>query len=135
MSTDLLAIFIAGIVAILIGIAWYSSLLFGKIWQTQSNFSDDHKKKRNKFLLGFLSLFLWLFIFAAQIEFIHTHTKEEMDFVHGAFHGLMIGIVYMACPIGILYLQQKKSWKLFFIDALYLLFSFSLGSSILGAFW
>jgi hypothetical protein len=50
---------------------------------------------------------------------IGAHPQDAMSFTHGFFHGCIAGLFFAAMSMGINYLYQRKSIKLFFIDSIY----------------
>lgn len=92
------------------------------------SFTDEDLKKNNlaktfggSFVLSLISAFILAF-------FIGT----ESDSGFGAFAGFMVGI-WIACSFGINYLFEMKSLKLFLINALYNVISFTVMGLIIGA--
>ncbi|MGK0390632.1 MAG: hypothetical protein ACI94Y_003390 [Maribacter sp.] len=61
-------------------------------------------------------------IMAFGISFIvHMHSLEDQNFLHGAWHGVLMAGLFGFPAIAINYAYQRKSLKLFLIDAGYLL--------------
>ena len=64
---------------------------------------------------------------------IKSHAVAEQTFAHGAFHGAMTGLLYGATATGIHYLYQRKSLKLFLIDASYIVAFLALSGGVMAA--
>lgn len=64
---------------------------------------------------------------------IGFHEPAEQIFVHGAFHGLLAGLMYAVPATAINYLYQRKSLKLFLIDASYLALLLALSGGVMAA--
>ncbi len=110
---------IGGVAAFLLGFVWYTAL-FGNAWKAETGMTDEDAKSGMALTHG-LS-FVMMCIIAFGINYvINFHKPEEQTFVHGAFHGFQIMGLYAVPAIAINYLYQKKSIKLFLIDAGYVL--------------
>ncbi len=121
---------IAALAAFLLGFAWYT-VLFGKIWQAETGITDEEAQKNLALTHGLA--FVMMCVIAFGINFIvNLHEPEEQTFVHGAFHGWLSAMIYALPIMAINYLYQKKSLKLFIIDAGYAVAFFALMGGILG---
>ncbi len=124
-----LAVFVAGISGFAIGAVWYSPLLFSKIWARECGLSEEKLKSANMFQIfgtTFILLMIQSFNLAA---FLGT----EQDIVWGMTAGALAGIGWVVTSIGILFLFERRSFKLFLIDAGYLSVVFIVMGAILGA--
>lgn len=114
-----LEIFIAAIAAFGLGFGWYTAL-FGKAWQKETGITDEEAQSDIARTHGVA--FLMMAVMAFGISYIvHLHSIEEQTFVHGAFHGGLAAALYALPAVAINYLYQKKSMKLYLIDAGYIL--------------
>jgi len=124
-----LAVLVAAVASFAIGSLWYSPVLFGKVWQREAEMTDEKIKNGNMakifglaFVLSFIiSLCLALF-FAGQVSF-----------TEGLMYGFFTGAFWVAAALGILYLFEHKSLKLWFINAGYHIVTFTVMGGILGA--
>ena len=64
---------------------------------------------------------------------INFHEPAEQTFIHGAFHGMISGLFYAAPATAINYLYQKKSLKLYLIDATYLVALLAVSGGVMAA--
>jgi len=126
-----LEILLGGLAAFLLGSLWYT-VLFGKVWQAESGVTDEQAQKGVLVTHGLA--FVMMCVMSFQINMvINFHTLEEQTFAHGAFHGLLAAL-FLAVPIvAINYLYQKKSIKLFLIDAGYALAFCALSGGVMSA--
>jgi len=108
---------IGGLAAFLLGFAWYT-VLFGKAWQAETGISDEDAQSGIAMTHG-LALVMMIIISVTINFVISMHEPAEQTFVHGGFHGLMLGGMVCLPAIAINYLYQKKSLKLFLIDGAY----------------
>ena len=131
METNFLAVIVAGIAAWGVGSLWYSPILFGKAWQTEAGMTDEKVQGGNMALIFGTSAILMIIMAFGVSPIIAAH-GEEMAWHHGMFHGLMVGLMFIVPSIGINYLYQRKSMKLFLIDAVYQILIVVIAGLILG---
>ncbi len=112
-----LACIVAGVAAWVLGALWYSPFLFGKTWQKELGFTEEELKKANMAVIFGGSLVLMI-IMAIGVAVLCSHHANG-GAIDGLKCGLLIGVFFAATSIGINYLYQRKSLKLYFIDALY----------------
>ena len=132
MEVNYLAVIVAGVVSWILGALWYSPILFGKAWQKELGFTDEYLKKGNMPLIFGSSLILMIIMAFGVVPVIKAH--PEITWSHGFFHGAMIGLLFAAASMGINYLYQRKSIKLFLIDASYQVLFLGIAGMIL-ALW
>ena len=93
---------------------WYSAL-FGRIWQREVGLSDEQLKSgRNMPLIFGLCLlleFIVVLTLGHMFAFLQPNTHQKMMLATG------FGLAIMTPAIAINYLYQRKSLKLFLIDA------------------
>jgi len=130
---NFLAIFVAALASFALGSLWYSPLMFGKGWQKAVGLTDDDIKDSSMALTFGLS-FVLIFIAGIGIAmFQQGHDNAESTLLGGLFHGLFIGIFFIATSYGVNMLYQRKSFKLWAIDAGYQIVLFGIMGSIIGA--
>ena len=122
---------IGGIAAFALGFLWYTTL-FGKAWQAETGMSEEDAQKDMARTHG-LALVMMIIMSYAVNMIIGYHEPADQTFVHGAFHGIMAGLFYAAPAIAINYLYQRKSLKLFFIDAAYMVLLLGLSGGVMAA--
>lgn len=122
---------IGGAAAFLLGFAWYTAL-FGKAWQAETGVTDEQAQSGMALTHGLSFLMMCLVSFGINYV-INLHTPEDQTFVHGAFHGVLASALYCVPAIAINYLYQKKSFKLFVIDASFILAWCALSGGIMAA--
>lgn len=123
-----LAVITAAFSAFVVGGIWYGPL-FGKAWQVENKLSDDDLKKGGPLLTYSVSFLLALVSAFNLALFIGT----TADWIFGLFAGVMTGLFFVSTFIGIIYLFEKKSLKLFLMNAGYVSLSFMVMGTILGA--
>jgi hypothetical protein len=126
-SINYFAVIAAALSAFLIGGVWYSAL-FAKPWMEENGLTqaDLSKGSMSKIFGG--SLLLSIIISFVLALFL----GPERDAVIGASAGFMTGLFWVAAAMGITYLFERKSLKLFLINAGYHVITFTIMGLILG---
>jgi hypothetical protein len=123
-----LAVAAAGLSAFLVGGIWYSNILFGNAWMTDSNLTPEQIKTSNKGKkFGFAALFS--FIMAANLAFFLAGPKTDVAW--GATAGFLTGI-WTFCAIGMHSLFELRSWRHVFINGGYSIVALTLMGTIIG---
>jgi hypothetical protein len=122
---------LGGVGAFMLGFVWYTAL-FGKAWQAETGMTSEDAQKGMVMTYG-LSLLMMIVMSFALNMIIGFHEVEEQTFVHGAFHGMQTGLFFAVPATAINYLYQKKSLKLFLIDASYLVGLLAVSGGIMAA--
>ena len=123
---------LGGLTAFLLGFLWYT-VLFGKLWQAETGVTEAEAQKGMWLTHGLALLCMILVSYSLNEFVIKAHGLAEQTFIHGAFHGAMMGLFYGATATGIHYLYQKKSLKLFLIDASYIVVFLALSGGVMAA--
>ena len=123
-----LAIFVAALSTFLIGGLWYSPLLFSKAWMKENGFTEEELKKGN---MGgiFGGAFVLSFVMAFNLA---AFLSDSNDLAWGIMAGALAGIGWVAASMGVTYLFERKSMKLFLINAGFHVVSFILMGAIVG---
>ena len=122
---------IGAVAAFILGSLWYT-VLFGKIWQAETGITDEQAQDGMARTHGLA--FLMMIVISYSINMIiGFHTLEEQTFSHGALHGCLAAAFYCVPAVAINYLYQKKSLKLWLIDAGYVLAFCTLSGGVMAA--
>jgi len=125
---NFLAVLVAAASAFLLGGAWYSPVIFGKIWGREAGVSEDPPKKGHPgavFAVSFIFSLIAATVFALFLGRNPTLTTAVRD-------GMAIGTCWVATSFGINYQFANRTFKLFLIDAGYHVAQFTLYGVILG---
>jgi len=122
---------IGGAAAFLLGFAWYTAL-FGKVWQAETGITDEQAQSGMAMTHGLSFLMMCVVSFGINYV-INLHALEDQTLVHGAFHGVLASALYCVPVVAINYLYQKKSLKLFLIDAAFVLAWCALSGGVMAA--
>jgi hypothetical protein len=128
MNINFLAVLAAAVSAFVIGGVWYSPILFGTAWMRETGLSDEVLRKRSMGMVFGTSFVLSLIIAGNLAAFL----SGPPDVKWGATAGALAGIGWVATAMGITYLFEAKSIKLFLIDAGYHAVTFIVMGAIIG---
>lgn len=123
-----IAIVVAAVGSFVLGGLWYSPVLFGKVWQREAGLSDERIKNSNMgmiFGLAFVLCFIAAWMFAT---FLGPRPSLGLGF--GA--GFAAGLFWVGASFGINYLFERKSFKLFAINAGYHTLQFTLIGGVIA---
>jgi len=126
---NFLAVLVAAVSSFLIGGLWYSPMLFANVWMKEANITEESVKQANMVKIFGISFILSLIICFNLAAFL----GPDSDLIWGITAGALAGIGWVAASFGIVYLFERKSMKLFLINAGYLAVSFIVAGAIIGA--
>ncbi|MGH8854873.1 MAG: DUF1761 domain-containing protein [Telluria sp.] len=110
-----IAVVIAAVASFALGGLWYSPLLFAKAWQRESGVTDEQMRASHPGKVYGLALLLSLL--AAWVFALFLGPRPSMPLGLGA--GFAAGLCWVAASLGINYLFEGKSLKLFLINGGY----------------
>ncbi|MBZ0205886.1 MAG: DUF1761 domain-containing protein [Flavobacteriales bacterium] len=129
-----LHILVAALAAFALGAIWYS-FLFGKTWMKELGFTEESIRSSGANMgMIFGSTLVLTFIMAFGIAvLIELHQVPNITWMDGLRIGLLAGLFFVATSMAINYLYQRRSIKLWLIDAGYQVCFMGLIGAILGA--
>lgn len=144
MEFNFLAAFVAALTSLLVGAIWYNPKVFGTIWMRESGVNMEDGKKPNMALIFTLVYIYSVFIAfimspmvihqfgalgmiggdetkagASYAPFMTEYGDAFRTFKHGAFHGTMVGLLFVLPVVAINSLFEKRSWKYILITGFY----------------
>jgi hypothetical protein len=126
-TLNFFAIFVAALSSFIIGGLWYSPFVFGKAWMAENGFKDEDLQG------GMGKTFALSFVLSLIIAFnLAAFLGPDATLSWGLTAGALAGIGWVATAIGITYLFERKSMRLFLINAGYHAVTFTLMGGILG---
>jgi hypothetical protein len=128
MHVGWLAIVVAALTGFAVGALWYGPL-FGKAWMRESAVSMDKARPANMPKVYGTVLLLNLIAAGSLAMFI----GPAATWTFGLFAGFMTGLTFIATALGVIYLFESRSLRLWLINAGYQVVIFSIMGSILGA--
>jgi hypothetical protein len=123
-----MAVVVAAVSAFVLGGLWYSPALFGRIWQRETGLTDERLKAGNPstiFGLSFVLALVASWVFALFLG-------PEVTPGFGAAAGAGAGIAWVGTSFGINYLFERRSPRLFLVNAGYHAVQFTLIGLVLG---
>ena len=123
------AIVTAALVTFAVGGLWYSPILFAKPWLRECGLTEEQARQAPMGRIFGLSALVALVMAANLAAFLGA--KATLSF--GLFAGAATGIGWVAMSLGVTYLFEQRSLKLWLIDAGYQVVSYTLMGAILGA--
>lgn len=122
------AILVAALIGFIVGGVWYSPLLFDKAWMREAGLDQVALKQARLgrvFGLAFLALLVTAFNLSAFLG-----ARATLAF--GAFAGLAAGLGWVAMSLGIIYLFEQRSLKLWLINAGCQVVTYTLMGAVIG---
>ena len=129
-EVNYLAVLAAAVATFALGGLWYSPALFGKVWQREAGVTEEKMKSANMALIFGLTFVLALI--AAWVFALFLGPRPPMALGLGA--GFSAGLCWVAASLGINYLFERKSLKLWLINGGYHTLQFTIIGLIL-ALW
>jgi hypothetical protein len=124
-----MAIIAAALSTFLIGGLWYSPALFGKAWMRENGFTEESLKGGNMAKIFGLAFLLGLVAAINLAMFMGPESNAGM----GALWGFLAGFGWVATFVGTHYLFERRSFKLFLINAGYSIVALTVMGVIIAA--
>ena len=122
------AVLAAAVVSFVVGGAWYSPLLFAKVWMKEAGL-DEAKLQSARlgkvFSLSFVCSLVMAFNLAAFLG-----AKATLGF--GIFAGFATGLGWVAMSLAIIYMFEQRSLKLWLVNGGCQVVTYTLMGAILG---
>ncbi len=125
---NFMAVFAAAASAFVLGGLWYSPVLFARTWMREAGLTEAQARSGNPALVfggAFVLSLIAAFVFA-----LFLGPAPALGFAVGA--GSSAGLCWVAASLGINYLFERKSLKLFLINGGYFTLQFTLYGLVLG---
>ena len=126
---NLWAIVTAALVTFAVGGLWYSPILFARAWMRECGLTEEQTRQAPMARVFGLSLLAALVMATNLAAFLGA--KATLSF--GLFAGAAAGVGWVAMSLGVTYLFEQRSLKLWLIDAGYQVVAYTLMGGILGA--
>ena len=126
---DWVAVVVAAVAAYGVGAIWYSPLLFTKAWIRESGVDVERAKNSSMPLMmgsSFVLVLLATLVFAFFLG-------PGIGWQNGTLYGFSAGLFWVTGYLGVNYLFEGRSFKLFLINGGYNVASFTVMGAILGA--
>jgi hypothetical protein len=127
MEINWLAVIVAALSSFPLGFVWYGPL-FGKAWMAEVGMTPE-KYKSGNLAMVFGGAFVLALVQASTFAmFLGPVTNPE-----AALYGLCAGLCWVGAAFGVQYLFERRSVRLFLINAGYNTVAFTLIGAIIGA--
>ena len=126
---NLCAVLVAALSTFLIGGLWYSPALFGKAWMRENGFTEESMKGANMARIFGLAFLLGIIAAINLAMFMGPENNPAM----GAMWGFLAGFGWVATFVGTHYLFERRSMRLFLINAGYSVVALTVMGVILAA--
>lgn len=127
-SINWLSVFVATLSSFVVGALWYGPL-FQKPWMAATGMTKEKGAKGNMALIFGGTFVLNLFV-AAGIAVLLGSTRSLLLGLHT---GLFTAFFFVATALGVIYLFEQRSLKLWLINAGYQVVIFTVMGGIIGA--
>jgi hypothetical protein len=128
-SINYLAVLVAAVVVYVLRTLWYHPAFLGKLWVAASGLTEEKTKQGNPGLIFGASFVLELVAAFVLAMFIGT----EATFSFGLQTGFLAGLFWVGTALGVVYLFERRSLRLWLLNAGYLTLAFTVMGGILGA--
>lgn len=129
---QIIGIMVAAVLMFILGGIWYSPMLFAHAWSRETGITE-HKPTPKSMLRFSAVLLVFLLLSAAILACILTSWLPGHNWRHGLAVGFLGGVLATAV-VGMNTLFERKSLKLFLINAGYYLIGFCLMGVIVALF-
>ena len=119
----------AAVLGFVIGAVWYSPLLFSRVWAREAGM-DDGKMRGGNIAMIFGLAFVGILIAALNLA-AFIGPKASLGF--GTFAGFATGLGWVAMALGVLYLFERRSMKLWLVNSGYMVLMFTAMGALIGA--
>ncbi len=126
---------IATLTPMIMGFIFYHPKLFGTAWMSSLGLSEEDFKNQNKVIVFGFAIIMSFILAFFMVNFNNGPGQEgQLDtFLHGAFHGLILGIV-VAMPVLVINgLFELRDLKNLAINTLYWIITLMLMGGIVDA--
>jgi hypothetical protein len=122
-----IGVVVAAIASFVIGGLWYSPLMFTRVWQREARVSENVQGRSMAmiFTAAFALQLLGALLLAAFIG-------VRPGLLNGAACGFLVGLFFVAGALGVNYLFEGRSLKLWLINGGYNVVTFTTIGAILG---
>jgi hypothetical protein len=129
------SLIIATLTPMIMGFIFYHPKLFGTAWMNSLGLSEEDFKNQNKVIVFGFAIIMSFILAFFMVNFNNGPGQEgQFDtFLHGAFHGLILGIV-VAMPVLVINgLFELRDLKNLAINTLYWIITLTLMGGIVDA--
>lgn len=123
------AVVVAAVVVYVLRLLWYAPALFGKLWTGASELTEEKAEKGSLGLIFGASFVLELMAALVLALLIGPEATVSL----GLQAGFLIGLFCVGTALGVTYLFERRSLRLWLLNAGYMTLAFTVMGGILGA--
>lgn len=123
------AVLVGAVISFVLGAIWYNPKVFGTAWMEENKFKNEDFEGMNQGVTFGVSFILYIIASFFLAMFIGPEGNVTFGIMAGAFTAL----TFIGTSIGINYLFERKSLKLWLINVSYTLVTYIIMGAILGA--
>ena len=123
------AVLIAAVAVYVLRILWYSPSILGKLWMAASGLPEDKTNQGSPGLI--FGAFFVLELVTAFVLALFIGADATLSL--GLQTGFLVGLFLVGTALGVVYLFERRSLRLWLLNAGYLTLAFTLMGGILGA--
>lgn len=127
-SINLWAVLVGALISFILGAIWYNPKVFGTAWMRENKLKEEDFEGQNQGMIFGLAFVLYIIS-----SFILAMFIGNEGIVFGALAGLLTALAFIGTTIGINYLFERKSVKLWIINVGYSVATYVIMGAILGA--
>jgi Protein of unknown function (DUF1761) len=133
--TPCLQTMIAALIPMILGMIWFHPKVFGAAWMKGARMKPEDGEGVNMPVMMGLGYLMALIIgsFLKSYAVYHDGTPEDATFMHGAFHGLILGGMLGIPTLVSATLWERKSITYYLIQVSYWLIVFALMGGLIFA--
>ncbi len=128
-SFNIVAVLVSALLAFVIGGLWYSPILFAKAWIREAGLTEEQTRKAKLARVFGLSAIANLVMAINLAAFIGA--KATLGF--GLLAGLAAGLGWVSMSLGVIYLFEQRSLKLWLINSGYQVLAYTVMGGVLAA--
>jgi hypothetical protein len=133
-NINFVPVFVAAVAGMVIGFAWYSKFLFGKMWIQMMDISDSTMKKGmgKSAALGFVAQLVMAYVLAHFVQ-VAAAVEGSVTISNTLMLAFWIWLGFVATVMIGVVLWEGKPWKLYLLNIGYQLVALLAMASILAA--
>lgn len=125
---------VAALIPMILGMIWFHPKVFGDAWMKGANLNPEYAKGANMPLLSAVGFVMALIITSFLKSYAIFHEgAADATFLHGAFHGLVLGGMLGIPTLISANLWERKSLSYYVIISVFWLICFALMGGIMFA--
>jgi hypothetical protein len=127
-GVNYLAVLVAAVAYYVLGALWYSPALLGKQWMAASGMTEEKARQGNPGLIFGASFLLELVAAFVLAMFIGADATLFL----GVQMGFLVGFFWVSTGLGVIYLFERRSLRLWLLNAGCMTVAFTVMGGILG---